>query len=575
MDLTGKIINNCYYVKEKHGEGLYTINWRAKSLFSDFHVNLKFLKDSNDIYDAASLLKLKEEIYKVFNTYNVDIEKILEIDEYNNYTYIAAESINGITLKEYLEKKAPLTLDDIMFLIIRICQALEYIHHQNIIHKNLNPSNIWIITHFEQIKVIKLADFAFLEFEELLRKKNKIKTTHWCMAPEVIKRDREKINETSDIFSAGCLLYWLLTKTIPYKKDEEKYNANKQLPPPSAINKDISPVLDLIVLKAIHPEQSNRYKDNKTLLKDLIRFNTQVKSTVQINKEYLDHPLEAMADNLIPHAVLMKGFRYADNHEKYFEIVNHILKQESIFIEEQPICEKLSESENKLEEDSDKIASLLPGGKTGYYTPDTLPTLKAEDINFFKRVLRVKREDIDYLKKQFYYLINSKGNMLLLEYISLEYIQLIEYFKDFFSYNNSIIIEFDCQTWHEDYNLYYSLLVFYIDYLKRNKVNKKKLVNIVLKKYKAPINKLVALDSGMLVLFEHKQNNLKHKSKEENEKQIAHRFIHLLQNFCSLKSSIVLLIKNITYLDLKSKKLLYNTQQYINSLPVLILGVLS
>jgi len=117
--------------------------------------------------------------------------------------------------------------------------------------------------------------------------------------------------------------------------------------------------------------------------------------------------------------------------------------------------------------------------------------------------------------------------------------------------------------------------VFYIDYLKRNKVNKKKLVNIVLKKYKAPINKLVALDSGMLVLFEHKQNNLKHKSKEENEKQIAHRFIHLLQNFCSLKSSIVLLIKNITYLDLKSKKLLYNTQQYINSLPVLILGVLS
>ena len=131
MDLQDKIIKNCYYIKEKIGKTACTIDFKAHSIFSDYNkTKLKILQDKT--------LKL----YKMFHS---DMERVLEIDEYDNHTYIVFERINGLRLSEYIKREKELDLINKIYIIIRICKALEYTHENNIIHKNLNPDNIWII----------------------------------------------------------------------------------------------------------------------------------------------------------------------------------------------------------------------------------------------------------------------------------------------------------------------------------------------------------------------------------------------------------------------------------------------
>jgi serine/threonine protein kinase len=518
-NLKGKIINNCYYVKEKVGEGPYTVNWYAKSLFSDFHVNLKFLKHANSTYNAGALLALKNEIYKTYNTYHAAIEKILEMDEYENHTYIATERINGTTLETYRREKSVFPPQDAVYLSIKIGRALEYVHGQNIIHKNLNPANIWLLTHFDQIQAVKLSDFAFLEFEDLIQRGGKA-VGHWCMAPEVIERNRDTIDQTSDIFSLGCILYWLLTKTIPYKRKEDKFGGPTPPRPPSSLNPEIPPFLEFIVLKALRLEQIARYRSAALLCRDLIRFNTQPDSPF-----YGESPEPAEAESA-------SGSTQETNQQK-------------------------------------------PAASDNVALNDSRYKHKSEDFNFFKRVLKSGKADLEYLKKQFYYLVNSRGNMLILQNPTREYLRLLDYFKDFLTYNNSLMLNFDCRSRHADYSLYYFLLASYLTYLREHDAGQKKIKQLLQKKYSLRTETLASFAPELGPLFEQKPKKKRLTAVSEMQTKFTRDFIKLLEDYCTKKNSLAIVLQNIMYIDPMSKSLLYYTDQQLPGLPVLILGILS
>jgi len=277
MDLNEIIINKCYYVKKKLKKGLFTENWQAASIFSDYKVILKFLKHSNDYYDSKKLQRLKNEILKCSNLYHSDVERVLEVEVYKDHTYIASEYINGVRLEELKKIKKDLSLDDIIYLMIRTCGAIKCCHENNLIHKNLNPHNIWVILNYNQINSIKVSDFGFLEFESLIEKKLKLYYNSDFISPEVKERDIKAIDERSDIFSLGLIFYWLLTNKLPYGRKKDKEIKIHQILPPSSFNKSIPPILDLIILKSIQMKFKYRYKDVKIFIKDLIIFNTQEK----------------------------------------------------------------------------------------------------------------------------------------------------------------------------------------------------------------------------------------------------------------------------------------------------------
>ncbi len=182
---------------------------------------------------------------------------------------------------------------------------------------------------------------------------------------------------------------------------------------------------------------------------------------------------------------------------------------------------------------------------------------------------------MEYLKKQFYRLVNYHGNILILENLTHEYLQLLEYFKDFLAYNNSIMLNFDCLSRRDDNSLYFFMLAAYLKYLAEHNVRPKKIKKIVQKKFPAETAKLILFAPELRSLFGNTTIKPRFTAARQNRPSPAAEFIELLRDFCTRKNSMALVLRNIQHIDEMSKKLLFYTDRHLNSLPVLILGILS
>ncbi|MDY6934421.1 MAG: diguanylate cyclase [Spirochaetota bacterium] len=288
MELSGKTINQRYRIVEKIDEDLLSIYWRATMVSSNDEVAIRLLKHVNSTYRVEDLIRLKKEIEIISKIDHPCITKIIDIDEYTespdsvNYTFIVTESIQGISLYSYLIKNAMLTdpfealeEDKALEIIANISEALQIVHENGIVHRDLNPENIWLIPGNGHISQIKISGFGLMELKELskIKRSEDIITTFSYMSPEASGIVNKKIDERSDLYSLGVLFYQLLTGKLPFIGNDVNTILHKHIAmepsSPSMINRKISHELDAIISKLLKKDQDERYQSAMGLLVDI------------------------------------------------------------------------------------------------------------------------------------------------------------------------------------------------------------------------------------------------------------------------------------------------------------------
>lgn len=187
--------------------------------------------------------------------------------------YIVMEYVEGHTVKELLADSTPVPIPEAVEISSGVLTALQYSHGAGLVHRDIKPGNV-MLTNSGKVKVM---DFgiarAMADSQATMTQANAVIGTAQYLSPEQARG--EVVDERSDIYSAGCLLFELLTGQAPFNGDSAvslAYQHVSEPPPvPSSIAGDIPPELDRVVLKALAKDPNARYASAADMEVDLVR----------------------------------------------------------------------------------------------------------------------------------------------------------------------------------------------------------------------------------------------------------------------------------------------------------------
>ncbi len=269
-----------YRILEKLGEGGMGVVYKAHDTKLDRTVALKFLPSHfTDSEDSKERFIREAKTAATLNHPNICT--IYSIDEYEGPTYdsdsessagrqhfISMEYIDGTTLREKM-KSGDLSLSTVLAYAKGITSALSAAHEKGIVHRDIKPENIMVDTEDR----IKVTDFGLARVNGThnLTKEGRIIGTMAYMSPEQLQYG--EVDERSDLFSVGIVLYEMLTGIHPFEGEYEQATGfklvNENPDPPSAIRPGIPPGIEEIVLRCLEKECDKRYQSARDLTTEL------------------------------------------------------------------------------------------------------------------------------------------------------------------------------------------------------------------------------------------------------------------------------------------------------------------
>lgn len=192
--------------------------------------------------------------------------------------YFVMEYLEGESLRKRLGRgNGRLSISESAAIIIQILYGLEAAHSRNITHRDLKPGNIFISIGTNNSRVVKILDFGVARFRELesegkdrLTLTGTVMGTPEFMSIEQARAQRDKVDQRSDIYSCGVILYRCLTGISPMKGNsqyETIRNINRKVVlPPSAVAGDIPVEVDYVVMKAMQRKRRRRFQDCRSFI---------------------------------------------------------------------------------------------------------------------------------------------------------------------------------------------------------------------------------------------------------------------------------------------------------------------
>ena len=201
-----------------------------------------------------------------------NIITVYDVDEEHGFCYIVMEYLDGEDLRARLERQRKITLNSAFNIFGQICDALDYAHQKGIVHRDIKPSNI-LITKNDHVKV---ADFGIAKLPQLgtLTLTGNVLGTPFYMSPEQI--EGRHLDGRSDVFSAGVVLYEILTGVRPFDGDSIPslvYKIIHKIPsPPSMENGDLPEFIDSIIERALTKDPKKRFATAKEFFEAFEKF---------------------------------------------------------------------------------------------------------------------------------------------------------------------------------------------------------------------------------------------------------------------------------------------------------------
>ena len=278
----GKRIDGRYEIQEIIGVGGMAVVYKAFDNQENRIVAIKILKEEF-ISNEEFVRRFKNESKAIAMLSHPNIVKVFDVSFGDLIQYIVMEYIEGITLKEYIEKEGSLRWKDAIYFTLQILKALQHAHDKGIVHRDVKPQNIMVLPD----GAIKVTDFGIARFarsEQRTITDKAIGSVHY-ISPEQARG--EKTDEKADIYSVGVMLYEMLTGQLPFQAESAVSVAIMQLQRepklPTEINGSIPLGLEQITMHAMQKNCDRRYQSAAEMLSDLSQFRKDPSLTFEYN----------------------------------------------------------------------------------------------------------------------------------------------------------------------------------------------------------------------------------------------------------------------------------------------------
>ena len=264
----GIFLGKRYEVLSKIGAGGMADVYKGKDHMLNRYVAIKILKKEFK-EDENFVRKFRSEAQAAAGLIHPNVVNVYDVGEDRGLYYMVMELVEGITLKEYIDKKGRLSHKETISIAIQMCTGIGVAHAANIIHRDIKPQNI-IISKDGKVKV---TDFGIAKATTSNTiSSNAMGSVHYT-SPEQARGGFS--DQKSDIYSIGITLYEMVTGQVPFDGDSTVSVAIKHLQeeitPPSEIVPDIPYSLEQIILKCTQKNGERRYRNTGELIQDLKR----------------------------------------------------------------------------------------------------------------------------------------------------------------------------------------------------------------------------------------------------------------------------------------------------------------
>lgn len=259
-----------YEITGELGQGAMGVVYAARDPLIDRVVaiktiNLALAKEEKEEYEG----RFYQEARAAGRLNHPNIVTIYDVGKSGDIAYIAMELLQGRELRDIMNDGVLLPVDQVLDITAQVATGLAYAHEHEIVHRDIKPSNVMVIRDGH----VKITDFGIARMESaaVRTQSGMVLGSPKYMSPEqVMGRD---IDERSDIFSLGVMLYEMLTGQAPFNGDNVNtimYQTLNAIPlPPNQINPAVPEMLDFILIKALAKDPADRYQKAKEFADDL------------------------------------------------------------------------------------------------------------------------------------------------------------------------------------------------------------------------------------------------------------------------------------------------------------------
>ncbi len=266
----GRLLDNRYEILEIIGTGGMAVVYKARCHRLNRLVAIKILKDEF-ARDEEFRRRFRAEGEAVAMLGNPNIVQVYDVSSTEVANYIVMELIEGITLKQYLEKRGSLNWKETLHFAMQIAKALEHAHSRGIVHRDIKPHNVMVLKNGS----VKVTDFGIARVmsKSNTLTKEALGSVHY-ISPEQAKGGW--VDNRSDLYSLSVVMYEMMTGRPPYDGESpvavaiQHINGGAALP--STLNPNIPAGLEQIIMKGMALDTKDRYSNASEMLRDMEEF---------------------------------------------------------------------------------------------------------------------------------------------------------------------------------------------------------------------------------------------------------------------------------------------------------------
>ncbi|MCL2857147.1 MAG: Stk1 family PASTA domain-containing Ser/Thr kinase [Oscillospiraceae bacterium] len=285
----GKKLEGRYEIHELIGMGGMANVYKAYDVIDQRLVSVKILRDEY-LSNTEFLRRFKNESKAIAVLSHPNIVQVYDVSFVGKVQSIVMEYIDGITLKDYIERQNQkiLSWKDALHFTLQILQALTHAHEKGIVHRDIKPQNIMLMRD----GTIKVTDFGIARFarsEVRTITDRAIGSVHYISPEQAMG---ENTDQKSDIYSVGVMLYEMLTGQVPFEAENAVSVAIKHIQTkvarPTRLNPDIPVGLEEITLRAMEKDATRRYQSAAAMIEDIEKF--KLDPSIHFQYKYLGDP---------------------------------------------------------------------------------------------------------------------------------------------------------------------------------------------------------------------------------------------------------------------------------------------
>jgi len=259
-----------YEIISELGQGAMGVVYKARDplierMVAIKTINLSLALDEQEEYEA----RFYQEAKAAGRLSHPNIVTIYDVGKSGDNAFIAMEFLEGRELRDILDDGRRLPVDQVLDLVAQVARGLAYAHENGVVHRDVKPSNIMVVRDDH----VKITDFgiARMATSAVRTQTGMVLGSPKYMSPEQVMG--KKIDQRSDVFSLGVMLYEMLAGKAPFLGENINAIMYQTLhtvpPPPSTLNPAVPEMLDFIVAKALAKDLDDRYPDASEFALDL------------------------------------------------------------------------------------------------------------------------------------------------------------------------------------------------------------------------------------------------------------------------------------------------------------------